>query len=145
MCYIECQISVSSIHTSWKRISAAKLRYSYTKIKVCDSCIMEYCLFLKLYLKILMFSYPLSHEYWMAGNRYSWLLFTSEDHICTNLCMQKQLMNMTSECQHQAFTWCHILNCGDVTMPSQKRLSLSKVLKLTINDCSSWFVCLSRA
>ena len=32
------------------------------------------------------FSYTLSCEYWVAGYRYSRLLFTSEDRLCANLC-----------------------------------------------------------
>ena len=33
------------------------------------------------------------------------------------------------------------INCGDVTMPSQKRLSLATMAKLAIYDSFSWFVC----
>ena len=31
-----------------------------------------------------------SHESWVVSNRYSRLLFTSEDHLCANLRVQEQ-------------------------------------------------------
>ena len=37
-----------------------------------------------------MVSYTLSREYRVARNRYSRLLFTSEDRFCTNLRVQEQ-------------------------------------------------------
>ena len=49
----------------------------------------------------------LSHEYRVVRNRYSQLLFTSEDHLCTNLHMQEQSTNMTLQCQYLMFTWRH--------------------------------------
>ena len=52
-------------------------------------------------------SYKLSHEYRVKRNRYSWLLFTSEDRLCANLHVQEQLTNMTSQCQCFAFAWRH--------------------------------------
>ena len=50
-------------------------------------------------------SYTLSREYRVVRYRYSWLLFTSEDRICANVCMQEQSTNMTSQCQYPTFTW----------------------------------------
>ena len=41
-------------------------------------------------------SYTLSPEYRMVRNRYSRLLFTSEDLLCANLHVQEQWTNMTS-------------------------------------------------
>ena len=43
---------------------------------------------------IIDFSYTLSREYRVARNRYSRLLFTSEDHFCPNLRVQEQSTNM---------------------------------------------------
>ena len=42
----------------------------------------------------------LTHQYRVVINRYSRLLFTSEDRLCTNLRVQEQSTNMTS--QHNA-------------------------------------------
>ena len=47
---------------------------------------------------ILCISYTLGHEYQVIRNRYSRLLFTSEDRLCANLRVQKQSTNMTSQC-----------------------------------------------
>ena len=35
----------------------------------------------------MLISYTLSHEYRVVSNRYSRLLFTSEDRLCANLCV----------------------------------------------------------
>ena len=43
-------------------------------------------------------SYTLGREYRVMRNRYSRLLFTSEDRICANLRVQEQSTNMTSQC-----------------------------------------------
>ena len=53
------------------------------------------------------FSYTLSREYRVVRNRYSRLLFTSEDRLCANLRVQEQSTNMTSQCQCLAFAWRH--------------------------------------
>ena len=42
------------------------------------------------WLKINKFSYTLGREYRVMRNRYSWLLFTSEDRLCANLRVQEQ-------------------------------------------------------
>ena len=54
-----------------------------------------------------VFSYTLSREYRVMINRYSRLLFTSEDRLCANLRVQEQSTNMTSQCQYLAFAWRH--------------------------------------
>ena len=43
-------------------------------------------------------SYTLGREYRVMRNRYSRLLFTSEDRLCANLRVQEQSTNMTSQC-----------------------------------------------
>ena len=43
-------------------------------------------------------SYTLGREYWVMRNRYSRLLFTSEDRLCANLRVQEQSTSMTSQC-----------------------------------------------
>ena len=48
-----------------------------------------------------------SREYWIMRNRYWRLLFTCEDRLCTNLHVQEQLINMTSQCQYITLTCCH--------------------------------------
>ena len=53
------------------------------------------------------YSYTLSRGYRVARNRYSRLLFASEDRICANLRLQEQSTNMTSKCQCLAFGWRH--------------------------------------
>ena len=45
-----------------------------------------------------MISYTLGREYRVVRNRYSRLLFTSEDRLCANLHVQEQSTNMTSQC-----------------------------------------------
>ena len=40
------------------------------------------------------FSYTQSREYRVVGRQYAWLLFISEDRLCTNLRVHKQSMNM---------------------------------------------------
>ena len=51
------------------------------------------------YLQLIIWtSYTLGHEYRVIKNRYSWLLFTSEDRLCANLRVQEQSTNMTSQC-----------------------------------------------
>ena len=45
-----------------------------------------------------LFSNTLSREYQVVRNRYSRLLFTSGDRLCTNWHGQKQSTNMTSQC-----------------------------------------------
>ena len=45
-----------------------------------------------------IFSYTLGREYRVMRNRYSRLLFTSEDRLCAKLHVQKQSTNMTSQC-----------------------------------------------
>ena len=52
-------------------------------------------------------SYTLSREYRVLRNRYSRLLFTSEDRLCANLRVLEQSMNITSQCQCLAFAWRH--------------------------------------
>ena len=73
-------------------------------------------------------SYTLGRENRVMRNWYSRLLFTSEDRRCANLRVQEQSTNMTSQCVTSQ------INCGDVTMPSQKRPSLATVAKWAIDD-----------
>ena len=47
---------------------------------------------------MVIFSYTPSREYRVVRNRYSRLLFTSEDRFCANVHVQEQLTNMTSQC-----------------------------------------------
>ena len=56
---------------------------------------------------IIPVSYTLIREYRVERNRYSWLLFTSEDRLYVNLRVQEQLTNMISQCQYFTFTWRH--------------------------------------
>ena len=56
---------------------------------------------------MLLFSCTLSREYRVVRNRYSRLLFTSEDRLCANLRVREQSMNTTSQCQCLAFAWRH--------------------------------------
>ena len=59
----------------------------------------------------------------------------------SNLCMQEQSTYMTSQCRYFAFARRQRLNCCDITMPSQKRPSLAKMVKWAIYDCFRGFVC----
>ena len=43
------------------------------------------------------FPYTIRRQYRAVGNRYSQLLFTSEDLLCVNLHVQEQSKNMTSQ------------------------------------------------
>ena len=43
-------------------------------------------------------SYTLGRGYLVMRNRYSRLLFTSEDRLCANLRVQEQSTNVTSQC-----------------------------------------------
>ena len=66
------------------------------------------CLRMTTHLKaIYSISYMLCHEYRVARNQYSWLLFTSEDCFCANLHMQQQSTNMMSQYQYPTFVWHH--------------------------------------
>ena len=47
---------------------------------------------------ITLISYTLGREYRVMRNRYSRLLFSSEDHLCANLRVQEQSTNMASQC-----------------------------------------------
>ena len=49
-------------------------------------------------LDVITCSYTLGREYRVMRNRYSRLLFTSEDRLCANLRVQEQSTNMTSQC-----------------------------------------------
>ena len=49
--------------------------------------------------RMIIISYTLSREYRVAWNRYSRLLFTSEDRFCTSFHVQEQSMYMMSQCQ----------------------------------------------
>ena len=74
---------------------------------------------------LFLISYTLNREYRVAGNRYSRMLFTSEDRFHSNLNVQEQSTNMTSQCMYLALAWRHRLNYDDVTVPSQKMLCLA--------------------
>ena len=80
-----------------------------------------------------IFSYALSREYRVAGFRYSRLVFTSEDRLCANLNVQWQSMNMTKAVSSVRVT--SQVNCGDVTMLSQKGPSLATMAKSAIDNC----------
>ena len=56
---------------------------------------------------VIYLSYTLGCEYRVMRNRYSRLLFTSEDRICANLRVQEQSTNMTSQCYYISFAWRH--------------------------------------
>ena len=81
-------------------------------------------------------SYMLSCEYQVVRNRYSRLLFTSEDRFCANLCMPEHSTNMMSQCQYPTFVWCHWSTVvSDITKLSQKRPSLVTMAKSAIDNC----------
>ena len=46
------------------------------------------------------YSYTFCHEYRLARNRFSRLLFTSEVRLCANLRVQEKSKNMKSQCQY---------------------------------------------
>ena len=62
----------------------------------------------------------LSHEYQVVRNRYSWLLFTSEDEY--DVIMPVPHVRVMSQ-----------INCGDVTMLIQKRPYLVAAAKSAID------------
>ena len=59
------------------------------------------------FVSIIFVSYMLSHEYKVVRNRYTQLVFTNKDCLCTNLHVQEQSMNMTSQCQYLGSAWRH--------------------------------------
>ena len=61
-------------------------------------------IYIHIYIYIYIYIY-ISPEYWVVRNRYSLLLFTSEDRLCANLRVQKQSTIMTSRCQCLACAW----------------------------------------
>ena len=79
-------------------------------------------------------SYRLSREYRMVRNRYSRLLFTSEDRLCANVREQEQSMNITSQYQYSHVCLTSRINCGDDTMLSQKIPSLGTMAKSAIGN-----------
>ena len=56
---------------------------------------------------VFLLSYTLSREYRVVRDRYSGLLFTSEDRLCAKWRVQEQSTNMTSQCQYSTFAWRH--------------------------------------
>ena len=85
-------------------------------------------------------SYTLSREYRVVRYRYSLLVFASEGRLCANLRVQEQSTNMTSQCQSYIRVTSQI-NCGDVTILNQKRVSLATMAKSAIDNCFSRIVC----
>ena len=77
------------------------------------------------------FSYTLGREYRVMRNRYSRLLFASEDRLCANLRVQEQSTNMTSQCMYLAFAWRH-RSTVVTSWWSQKRPSLATISKWAI-------------
>ena len=89
---------------------------------------------------IMHFSYTLSREYRVLRNRYSWLLFTSENRFYVNLRLQEQSANMTP--QYTTFASRHRSTVvGDVTRLSQKRPPLVTMAKSAIDFVFSIIVC----
>ena len=89
---------------------------------------------------IMYFSYTLSREYRVLRNRYSWLLFTSENRFYVNLRLQEQSANMTP--QYTTFASRHRSTVvGDVTRLSQKRPPLVTMAKSAIDFVFSMIVC----
>ena len=80
-------------------------------------------------------SYTLSREYRMVRNRYSRLLFTSEDRLWANLHVQEQLTNMTSQCQCLAFAWRHRSTVMTSQCQGKKTPSLATMAKWAIDHC----------
>ena len=66
-----------------------------------------------IYSIFIIVQYELYHHYFLHAkpripgvrNRYSRLLFTSEDRLCANLRVQEQSRNMASQCQYQNFVF----------------------------------------
>ena len=82
----------------------------------------------------LIISYMLNREYRVVRNRYSRLLFTSEDRLCTNICVQEQPTNMTSQCQCSWMLLKHYLTgFNGVSAPK------SELRKVTSHDLNFWW------
>ena len=85
-------------------------------------------------------SYTLSRENRVVRYPYSWLLFTSKDRLRPfarartideyGVTMPVSYIRVTSQ-----------INCGDVTILNQKRLSLATMAKSAIVNCFSGIVC----
>ena len=80
-------------------------RTCYHKVQPCSTLINWCCE--DLGSDGILLYYTLSSEYRVVRNRYSRLLFTSEDRLCANLRVQEQSGNMTSQCQCPTFAWLH--------------------------------------
>ena len=95
-----CAVTTSRGHTG-SRMIFPPLRHQKASGRVISLGIFALCC------NIIVYSYTLSREYRVLRNRYSRLLFTSEDRLCANLCVLEQSMNITSQCQCLAFAWRH--------------------------------------
>ena len=93
---------------------AANEKLGFKNIPCQHGIISKFALWLEWVL--IHFSYTLSREYRVVINRYSWLLFTSEDRLYAS-------WHVTSQ-----------INCGDVTMLIQKRPSSATIAKWAIDD-----------
>ena len=90
--------------------------------------------FVRITLYMVCLSYTLSREYQVVRNRYSRLLFTSEDRICANLRVQRTIDEHVVKMPVARVCVTSQINYGDVTLISQKKLSLATMAKSTIDN-----------
>ena len=89
-------IIIINTHIKWSINSVQPIKHTHIYIDMCIICIngaFPHKIQISIYI-----SYTLGREYRVMRNRYSRLLFTSEDHLCANLRVQEQSTNMTSQC-----------------------------------------------
>ena len=92
-------------------------------------------------------SHTLNCEHRVARNRHSWLLFTSDDRLYANLCVQEQSTNMTSQCQYphsrditDQLWWRHnAMRVRNKIIHSLQWITIfgSHVMRFA-NDCHEW-------
>ena len=98
-----CHYNAVNFHQNpHHRHPITRLRYGVSLVMFCCSHCSAAC--------YIMISYTLHRENRVTWNRYSRLFFTSEDQLCTKLCVQEQSMNMTSLYQYLTFAWHHRSN-----------------------------------
>ena len=85
--------------------------------------------------------YTLSREYRVVRNRYSRLLFTGEDRLLRQIARARTIDEYDVEMLVPHVRETSQINCGDVTMLSQKRPSSAKMAKSAIDNCFSEIVC----
>ena len=80
----------------------------------------------------------LCHDYWVAGNQYSQLLLinTGEYQLCTKLCVQEQMMSVTS--QYQCFMFALHHRSTHIILLSLQWRHIEHASQITLSSTDQW-------